>query len=46
MTAVLILRNGQRIEVKNISQEYLERLMNFKILAGYIVQGTAWSFFP
>lgn len=46
MNATLILRNGQRFEVKGISQEYLERLMNFNILAGYIVQSTAWSFFP
>lgn len=38
MNATLILRNGQRIEVKGISQEYLERLMNFNILAGYIVK--------
>lgn len=38
MTAILILRDGQRIEVRGISQEYVWLLLSFGIFAGYILK--------
>jgi hypothetical protein len=37
-TVILILRNGKRIQMRGLTQEYLALLVEMRCLAGYILR--------